>query len=512
MFRSSKRGRLAVFASCVAAALGVTASVSLSAGASAPDGGELRILTYGEPRSMNCAVVVAYDQIISTAFVERMVTTDADYQPTKDGLVSDWERVDDRTWRVTAREGVTFSNGEAWNAEALQFSIETHRVTDGSVKSFFAPIESTAVVDDHVVEIVTTEPNNAIPAILAFGCGFPPEYYESVGADGFGLAPLGTGPFVLEEWTPGQGVRATAHADYWRGAPQLDRISWTFVADESARTDLLLTGEGDLALNLPFDRVDEIEAAGLSTLILASGTQLNIQMNKEAPPFDDPALREAVQLAVDPGLIVESLFGGDGVGATTAPGFFPPVYQTSAEELPAPDMDAARELVASTGESPAVTLRYTQGRYPKDAVVAEAVAGLLEEAGFTVERVPLDGSEFFAQKNTPPGFDGLWIAAGAAVLPHPVVLSNAFLSSAATTQYCTNVRYDELNVEGMAAADDVAMREAYTEVENIVLHEDRCFMPLYSLTNVYGFVPELTGLNPQFDTLLNYWELSLSGS
>ncbi|MBS4754566.1 hypothetical protein KG112_17285 [Nocardioides sp. zg-ZUI104] len=196
-------------------ALALTGCSSAEPTADPVDHDAIVVLTGSEPRSMNCAEVVAYDQMISSAFVERLVFTDADFSPTKDGLVDDWEQTSPRTRKLHAREGVTFSNGEAWNADALKFSLDTHHTTPGAVTAFFAPFKDVQVLDDYTVEVKMDAPNAAVPALLAFGCGLPPDYYSVSGAEGFGKKPVGTGPYVLEAWDLGREVTAKANPKYW---------------------------------------------------------------------------------------------------------------------------------------------------------------------------------------------------------------------------------------------------------------------------------------------------------
>lgn len=258
---------------------------------------------------------------------------------------------------------------------------------------------------------------------------------------------------------------------------------------------------------MPVDRVDAIESAGLEVTTFKIGDQRNIQMNKEEAPLDDPNLRKAVAMAVDRGAIVEALFGGDGVGAEVTTQFFPSVFATDGASEHSHDPEQARELVQQAGGA-AVTLHYTVGRYSKDREVGEAVAGMLEAVGFKVRRVEMDGSEFFAKKSE-PGFDGLWIAAGAAVLPHPDVLVHAFLGSSPTTKYCTGDVYDTEGAAGLAAADPTEVSAIYTSIEDQVLNEDVCFVPLY-LSNGIAGLKDGVHFEAGYDTLVNYrtlgWE------
>lgn len=462
---------------------------------------DMTVLTGGEPRSMNCAVVSAFDQMISTAFVERLVPTDDDFTPTKEGLVDEWEQTGPTSWELHAREGVEFSNGEPWNAEALKFSLDTLRTTEGSVMAFFAPFAKVTVADEQTVKVETSEPTTAVPALLAFGCAFPPKYYQKVGVEGFGQKPLGTGPYVLEAWDSGQQVTATRNTAYWNGTPKLEKVTWKFVPDQTTRLNLLVSGGGDVALDIPVDRIADVEGAGLEVRTSRTGNQQNIQMNKESGPLQSLELRQAVAMSIDREGIVDTLFGGEGVGAEVTDQWFPPAFGTTGSSKFDYDPDRAKELVKSAGGGK-LTLHYTVGRYPKDQEVGEAVAGMLSNVGFEVNRVPMDGSEFFAKKSD-PGFDGLWIAAGAAVLPHPDVLVHAFLGSAPTTKYCTGDFYDEQGAKGLAAQSEEELKAIYSSIEDRVLNEDVCFAQLYVVNGLTGLEKDVD-FRAGYDTLVDY--------
>ncbi len=485
----------------VGLALAVSACTTTTQNSGSLSKTSMTVLTGGEPRSMNCAVVSAFDQMISTAFVERLVPTDDDFKPTKSGLVDKWEQTGPTTWQLHARTGIKFSNGEPWDAEALKFSLDTLRTTKGSVMAFFAPFAKVTVTDAQDVTVETATPTTAVPALLAFGCGFPPKYYEQVGADAFGQKPIGTGPYVLQKWESGQQVTATRNPTYWNGTPKLEDVTWKFIPDQTTRLNLLVSGGGDVALDVPVDRVSEVKKAGLLVQTSRTGNQQNIQMNKEVGPLQSLDLRKAVAMAIDRDAIVDAAFGGNGVGAEATNHWFPPAFGTTATSQFKFDPQEAKKLVNAAGGG-TLTLHYTVGRYPKDQEVGEAVAGMLTNVGFDVKRVPMDGSEFFAKK-TNPGFDGLWIAAGAAVLPHPDVLVHTFLGSSPTTKYCTGAFYDSEGNKGLAATSDAELKQIYSSIEDRVLNQDVCFVQLHvanALTGMKNGVDFRAG----YDTLIDY--------
>ncbi|MBS4754563.1 ABC transporter substrate-binding protein [Nocardioides sp. zg-ZUI104] len=481
--------------------LGVAGCGTDTEGESTPAATEMSVLTGSEPRSLNCAEVFPFDQMVSVAFVERLAPTDEDFQPTKDGLVDDWEQTTPTTWRLRTRDGITFSNGEPWNAEALKFSLDTLRTTEGSVTAYFQTITDVKVEDERQVTVTTAAPSNAVPALLAFGCGFPPDYYGKVGASGFGEKPIGTGPYVMQSWERGQQVTAARNENYWGGSPKLEQITWKFVPDQTTQVNLLTTGGGDVALNLPTERLKDVETAGFRVITTKSGNQQNIQMNTTHGQLASPELRKAVAMAIDRDAIVEVILGGNGVGADVTTKLFPDIFGTSGSSDIGFDKDAARKLVKAAGGAK-VTLHYTVGRYPKDQDVAEAVAGMLSDVGFDVERDPLDGANFFAMKSD-PGFDGLWIAAGAATLSHPDVLVNAFLGSRPAKQYCPGEEYDADGTAGLAAPTPDEAAAIYTRIEDRALNQDLCFVPLYVAKALTG-TKEGVEIRRGYDTLIDY--------
>ena len=400
-------------------------------------GGSLRMVIGAEPSTLNPMTGTRSDQVVAISIIERLVVTDANVFPSTNGLVDGWERVDDLTWRFSMREGVTFSNGEPAGADAAAFSLITHRDTDGSVlKGFFQVFADVVVVDDTTFEVTTTIPTNAVPELLANLYVFPPAYYAEVGHEGYGLAPIGTGPFVLSEWNAGSSIVATRNPDHWRGQSSLDQIQWTWAGDDATRVALLQTGEADLVVNVPTQLQDDVAGQeGLTVHPVAALSNMTIFLVATAPPFDDVRVRTAAAKAIDRQLLVDAIFDGTGTSANS--NFFHTFFQSvdGDEEAIGYDPDGAAALLAEVGGEISITNTYTTGRYPSDSDVGEAISGMLEAVGFSVTRNPLDVGTFFGQV-IGGELDGMFMFATVPVYPHEDVLVRAFMTSNAITKTC----------------------------------------------------------------------------
>lgn len=475
-----------------------------------PMGGTLRMVIGAEPSTLNPMIGTRADQVVAISIIERLVTTDANVVPSTDGLVNGWERVDDLTWRFTMREGVTFSNGEAANAEAAAFSLVTHRDTDGSIlRNFFAVFEDVLVVDDTTFEVTTTIPTNAAPELLANLYVFPPLYYSNVGHEEYGLAPIGTGPFVLSEWNAGSSIVATRNPDHWRGEASLDSIEWSWAGDDAARVALLQAGQADLVVNVPTQLQDDVAGQeGLTVHPVAALSNMTIFLVATTPPFDDLRVRTAAAKAIDRQLLVDAIF--DGTGASPNTNFFHTFFQSVDGDEPAIeyDPDGAMALLAEVGGSPEVTYTYTTGRYPSDGDVGEAISGMLEAVGFTVNRNPLDVGSFFGQILS-PDVTGLFMFATVPVYPHEDVLVRAFMTSNALTKSCPDDRIDPLADQGLSSVEADARNATYDELNRIGIVDLVCWVPLYEQVLSYGYSDQVHGFVPARDDLHDYFLISM---
>jgi len=468
----------------------------------------LRVAIPVEPPSMNPVNLPQSTGLVWGAFLDPLIGLSDDFAPDDSGLVLAWEQVEPETWRFTLREGVTFHNGEPFNAAAMAFTIDTYRESAGApMAPYLATITDMDPVEDLVLDVTTDGVNLSIPAAMSGLRALPPGYYAEVGAEDFGLEPIGTGPFEFESWTPGSSVEGTAFADHWRGTPSIPAIEWSFVADGNSRASLVQTDQADLVVNVPVEQRQALrDAPGIATAEVVSNSKMTVFLMTNEEQLADTDLREAVALAMDRQGLTEGVLQDEG-GSPSNTLLGGLLSDQVAPAVPSADVEAARALVEGAGGA-SIQFHYAPTQHPSGQAVGEAIAGMLEQAGFEVERNAMDYGALvgdFIGGN----LDGIVMFAVLPVFPHPHVYAQGFLTSTSITRQCDAPEVlDGLAVDALAAEDFAASDAIYLEMEQIGVQERRCIVPLYDEVQSYGFTEDLTGFQTPPATIIDYFPLS----
>ena len=318
---------------------------------------------------------------------EGLVTTDDDGNVIGE-LAESYELMDDQvTWRFNLREGITFHNGEPFNAEAVKFSLDRISGEEfGSlIANYFSAYASATVVDDYTVDIMTAQPSPDFLAVLTSAQMVPPAYtasYPNAQNDN----PIGTGPYTFTSRSADQ-VVITKNADYWGGTPSgPDTVTGLTRPEVSSRVAGLAAGnEFHVALAIPADLIGEVPAVAYNA---PSGTMM-LWLNGYNGITQDPRVREAIVLAVDQEGIRTAIIGADtslsGQCQMSIPGnagYNPNLADQGY------DPDRARELIEEAGavggtlDFAVPTARYTGGED-----IAEVVVDQLGAVGLNVNLV-----------------------------------------------------------------------------------------------------------------------------
>jgi peptide/nickel transport system substrate-binding protein len=315
--------------------------------------------------------------------------------PMAPSLAESWKASPDgRTYDFTLRKGVKFHDGSPVTAEDVKFSFERYRGTAAtSLKERVASIETPSPT--HVrFRLKNPWPDFMTFYAVASGAGWivPKKYVEKVGDEGYKKAPVGAGPYKFVSFTPGVELVFEAFEGYWRKTPNVKRLVFKVIPDESTRLAALKRGEIDIVYSIRGELAEELQRTpGLTlkpTVIQAPQWVSMLDQWDPKSPWHDRRVRLAANLAVDRKAINQAVtLGHSRLTYSMIPSTFdffwqPPTY--------AFDPAQAKKLLADAGYPNG----FDAGEYYMDisyANVQEIVASFLQQIGIrtkmkTVER------------------------------------------------------------------------------------------------------------------------------
>ena len=280
-------------------------------------GGSVSMVQMSEPRVLDPAVMqnasptnsIPGNALFGTLMIDK---PDGSFEYS---LAKSLETSDDgTTWKLTLRDGLTFSDGSPLDAEDVAFNWE--RLKDpqlGSTSRTTAEYLDELKPDGQVLSFTLTEPiphyGNGI-AYNSLNWIAKPEALKGDQA-AFDKNPIGAGPFTLKSWTRGGKMVLVKNDKYFDAPkPYLDELVLTANGDENQRLQTVLSGGADLAVTNDRARYEEGIDGGLKGLTQGLSGGVGLGMNTRFAPFDDPRAREAVVKAVDRQAINEAVYEG----------------------------------------------------------------------------------------------------------------------------------------------------------------------------------------------------------
>lgn len=401
---------------------------------------------------------------------------------------------DATTFTVVLREGLEFHDGTPVTAEALRGSWQFLMESGSSAVDLFTVITDVTVDGEREATIVCDAPAPWLPAQIATWMMLvPPGYTEDRALN----EPIGTGPYIFNSYAQGQDVQLRRFEGYRlgevKGEALAETVTFRIVPDPATRVADVATGTAHIADHIPEDFRAEVEGQGATVIDDPLVGSQWVRIATDAPPFDDPRVRQALNYAVDNQTIAEALLGP---GTTALGSIFPdkraPGYLESVEPYPY-DPDRARELLAEAGveEGTEVQLEMTQSSR-RD--IAEAIASNLEDVGFSVEIVASDLATFNAGWSDPER-PALRLATWSPLFEPHTLLSLVFVSEGFLSRYA-NAEVDDLFAQASVEADDDA-RRALLESINEAMHGDPPVIFLWNLTATYAVKDAGAAWQPQ---------------
>jgi peptide/nickel transport system substrate-binding protein len=310
------------------------------------------------------------------------------------GLATGWEQIDDLTLEVSLRDDVRFHDGTPLTAEDLKYTFDRSLQGDANLEvTDIWRLAEVVAVDDQTVRFITERPSGALLTQLTQwnAAIIPAAHHQQVGYEAFQQAPIGTGPFRLEEFVPDTHLTFVRNDDYFGGQSAAKAVTVTGIPEVSTRIAALMNGEVDLIIDVPADQVPTIEEAG--GFAIDSVTPLNVNV-LDIPggnvPVNKKEIRQAMSLAIDRQTIIDALLLGNGLLPTGVQSVLDPLY---VERPPlAYDPERAKALLADAGYA-GEEIQFvfdTPDYYPLEQAWSEAIASMLRDVGLNVTMVGLD--------------------------------------------------------------------------------------------------------------------------
>lgn len=314
------------------------------------------------------------------------------------GLAESWEQVDDKTIRFKLRENVKFHNGETLTADDVVYTIQraTEKPSSASIFAAF-DAENTKAVDDLTVDVATKEPFAAVFNYLTSTRGgiVSKKAVEEMGDDAFGRNPVGTGPFMFDEWVSGTSITLKRFDDYWGEKPAYSTLVLKFITETANRALEIEAGNADIVLDPATDDLDRLkETDGLQVVSGDSYGMSYISFTQDDEVVGDVRVRQALSLALNLDTMVESVYGEyASVSESVMPSTI--LYYKSQGEHKY-DVEKAKELLAEAGYPNGLELTLNLPNSSEQQSIGVIAQNMWKEIGVTANISTASTSEVIA--------------------------------------------------------------------------------------------------------------------
>lgn len=489
-------------------AVAVAASMTALVGAFPATAADIVIGSSTEPSALDPHFSrTGNNQNVAAQIFDRLAHPDPNLQTTP-ALAESWTNIDPTTWRVKLRPGVVFHDGTALTPEDVIFSMTRAKDIPNSPAPFTGAVGSIAsmtAVDPLTIEFKTKGPTpDFIEQVgLVYIVQKKAAEGKSIEAFNAGSAAIGTGPYRLKSWTPGDSIALVRNDNYWGKKPDFENATIKYISNDAARVAALRSGAVDLIDAVPpgdVKTLSGVKGIRLTSIPSARVIYLALDASREESPFivgqdgkplkpnplRDVRVRRAISKLINRKLIVDRILDGaaepagqivpDGLG-----GYDPSLRPDE------PDVAGAKKLLADAGfpQGFGITIHSSNDRFAGDAETAQAIGQMLAQGGLKVNGVVAQAYNVYATAAGRQQFSAFIFSLGNTTPTSAGALRNLLMSpdrEAGTgafnrTRY-SNPQFDAKMKEALDQFDD-ARRVALLQEATRIAMQDVSVVPLY---------------------------------
>jgi peptide/nickel transport system substrate-binding protein len=427
-------------------------------------------------------------------------------------LAESWKPNRDASeWTFKLKPGVTFNDGSPMTADDVVFTFDMHsdpKVGSNALSAFSGVLSKggTRKVDDHTVAFTLDAPNGNFPYIVSsdnYNAVILPRTYKGK----FDKKFPGTGPWIVEKYTPKVGATFIRNPNYWDKARAAlpDRSEFTFYTDEQPQIVALQGGQVDVVGQFSVQGGRALlEDPNVKVISLRSSACREVHMRVDMDPLKDKRVRQAIALSLDRKGIIDGLFQGK-----ADPGndnWFAPVFASTDTSIPQREknVEMAKQLLADAGMADGFTVKMNTQRVFEIPDLGVLIQNGAKEIGVKIDLVLQDQSSYYGDftYGNSPWLDSIM---GITDYGHRGV-PNVFLQAPLLTKGTWNAAhfkdptYDKLVAQYVAAIDVQSQKAVAGKIEQLLLDETPIILPYFfnflsaTASNISGVQTTATGL------------------
>ncbi|MBE5985276.1 MAG: ABC transporter substrate-binding protein [Paenibacillaceae bacterium] len=409
---------------------------------------------------------------------------------------------DNLTYTMHLRDDVKWSDGEKFTADDVVFTFEAMEKEENAGWAYSQLVYKEGAVkiekvDDYTVKLTMPFVNSAAVEMFSQIFIMPKHVYENVTNfenNDVNTKPVGTGPYVMSEYSAGSYVKFTKNENYFLGAPSINNIVYRIIENENTAMTAIQSGEVDAWIGTPAQVAQmNLDSANLTVYPYQEGRVAYMMINAARVQNED--LRKAILYALDKKAIADAaLLSSDYYDLPWS--FMPPNSKFFTEDVEKyeQNLEKSKEYLAASGvQKPELNLAYS-GSDTLQSTSALLVQEQLEKAGFKVTLSGIDSKALSQQmkdkNNTYDMYFGGYIMG-----IDPDTFSSLFETGAAYNyMYYDQPEINEMFAQGRKETDETKRKEIYTNLQKKI-QDTACFYPLYSNKRLLVVSKNVSGID-----------------